>query len=262
MLFAIISDVHANLEALTAVMNNMPKYASVVHLGDLVGYGAQPNEVVNLIAQTRGVMGNHDCAALGDPDLLARFNESAKISAIWTKKQLTPSSKTYLESLPYVATITDDAELPFTIAHGSPFEPFKFHYVLDNSAAMKATKAFTTQLCFIGHSHFPESFARPTGSGKIFRERHGLEEAVIHISNETVSSPDILKIENGMQYVVNVGSIGQPRDGDARASYVLLDTTERTITWQRVAYDIASAQATIMNAGLPARNSERLTTGS
>jgi len=250
MQFAIISDIHANVEALSAVLADIPAQSQLLHLGDLVGYGPQPNEVVSMIAGTRGVCGNHDLAALGDQYVLSTFVPLAAASAVWTGEQLNASSRAYLGSLPYTRTISDDASFPFLLSHGSPNDPTEFDYVMDNRAAMKAVMAISEQVCFVGHSHFPESFGRPAGSGRILNQQHG-----------TGLPDDVLAIADGAQYIINVGSVGQPRDRNPMACYALFDTTLGTITWRRVPYDIAAVQAKIADTPLPKNNASRLAVG-
>jgi diadenosine tetraphosphatase ApaH/serine/threonine PP2A family protein phosphatase len=249
MKYAIISDVHANLPALRAVLTSLPADCELLHLGDLVGYGPEPNAVLDALRAIRGVRGNHDDGALG---ILGDdwFSERAKHSTIWTRERLTSDSRAILEALPY-ELVVDDAELPFTIVHGSPHEHREFHYVLGNNDAMRAMKHFRTQVAFVGHSHYPESYGRPPGSGRINFERHGDEKR----------DPDELVIADGFQYVVNVGSVGQPRDRNPKASYAVLDTSLRTVTWKRVPYDIAAVQAAIRRAGLDEKNALRLAHG-
>ena len=253
MKYAIFSDVHANIPALEAVLGHAPADAALLHVGDLVGYGPQPNEVIERLAKVAGVRGNHDEALLASEERFEAldFHVAAAYSVLWTRERLSAESFAYLAALPYTLTI-DDADLAFTLAHGSPCEPNAFRYVLSNDDAMRATKHFRTQVCFVGHSHLPCSFGRPGGTGRILAERRGRPAG---------GAEDVLEIEDGVQYVVNVGSVGQPRDRDPRACYVVLDTCARTITWHRVAYDATSVRAMIETSQLPLYFGDRLLEG-
>lgn len=249
-MYAIVSDLHSNIEALQAVLADVPAGATLLHLGDVVGYGPDPNGVIGVLGDTLGVVGNHDVAALGDAIALERMNPAAAFSAAWTGEVLTPASRAYLEQLPRTRVVAD-SDLAFTLSHGSPDYPEDFEYVLDDRAALRAMAAVSTQVCFIGHSHLPESFARVAGSDLIARQKRGV---MAHI-------PDELAIVDGTQYLVNVGSVGQPRDHDPRASYVIFDTNARAVSWRRVRYSTAAVLAKIELSPLPLWNGERLVEG-
>jgi diadenosine tetraphosphatase ApaH/serine/threonine PP2A family protein phosphatase len=252
MKYAIFSDVHANIPALEAVLGHAPADATLLHVGDLVGYGPQPNEVLERLAHVAGVRGNHDEAMLVSDERFDAldFHAAAAYSAVWTRERLSPASLAYLAALPYTLTV-EDPDLAFTLAHGSPCEPEAFRYILSNDDAMRATKYFRTQVCFVGHSHLPGSFGRPGGTGRILAQRNG----------RPAGGANLLDIEDGVQYVVNVGSVGQPRDRDPRACYVVFDTSARTIAWQRVPYDAASVRAMIESNDLPLYFGDRLLEG-
>lgn len=249
MIFAILSDIHSNLEALEATLSDVPAGATLLHLGDVVGYGAQPNDVIERLGDTRGVMGNHDAAALGilDPEY---FNDNARLAIEWTRGTLMRTQVTYLASQPFCRDIVDDPAFPFTLAHGSPKDPELFSYITRSDHALEAFDHFGTQVVFVGHSHHPESYEFRSARRSIARETHGLN-----------NGRDVLSLKEGSRYVINVGSVGQPRDGIALACYLLFDTTLRTVTWRRVAYDIATTQQKIWAAGLPERNADRLASG-
>ena len=193
-------------------------------------------------------MGNHDAVsiALLDP---RRFNEAARLSAEWTRSTLTANSQAYLAALPLLRHL-EGLELSITLVHGSPYEPEDFHYIFDCEDARSAFAVLDDDLAFVGHSHFPQSFA-------FKHHRAGIE---MHERGRRGTGDD-LDLAPGTKYIINVGSVGQPRDGDPFASYALLDTMSRRIRWRRVAYDVASVQAKIRAVGLPERNASRLSRG-
>jgi predicted phosphodiesterase len=235
---AVLSDIHGNLEALEAVLaacraSGVDDY---VCLGDLVGYGASPNECVERVRALtdRVVAGNHDRAALGLPDLEA-FNPLARAAAVWTAGQLTPEHADYLRGRPLVLS-TEEA----LFVHATPHEPEAWHYVFDAYDAEACFAQMDRRLCFLGHSHVAFICV-----------------AVGHSREMVASSP----ISKGRRYVINAGSVGQPRDLDPRAAFALWDQDRREVQVVRVAYDIAGAQARILAAGLPPSLAERLALG-
>jgi diadenosine tetraphosphatase ApaH/serine/threonine PP2A family protein phosphatase len=240
MLHAIVSDIHGNEEALEAVLADLQSHApdDIVCLGDFVGYGAAPNEcVARLRPMIAGaVIGNHDAAAIGRLSL-GDFNSDAATAARWTENALTPESRTYLESLPYAF-----AWHGARVVHSSPEDPESWHYVLSPLDAADEFKAFEEQVCFIGHSHFPGIFE--------------LNEDAVHYAR--VSE---IKLRKGHRYIVNVPSVGQPRDGDPRAGYALWDDGGGWIRQVRLDYDVERAMRRIRDAGLPAFLAERLRWG-
>jgi diadenosine tetraphosphatase ApaH/serine/threonine PP2A family protein phosphatase len=240
MVHAILSDIHGNLEALEAVLLDLErtKPASVVCLGDFVGYGASPNECIERLRPRleEAVIGNHDAAAIGRLALRG-FHEDAAAAARWTDGALSPANRAYLESLPF-ARIWRGAR----IVHAAPSEPGEWRYVLSARDAEAEFQTFEERVCFIGHSHFPCAFDR--GAHEL-RFRRG----------------DEIAIEPGHRYLVTVGSVGQPRDGDPRACYALYDETARLIRHVRREYDVAAAMRRIVAAGLPAFLAERLQWG-
>jgi diadenosine tetraphosphatase ApaH/serine/threonine PP2A family protein phosphatase len=237
---AILSDIHGNLEALEAVLADLDrvKPASVVCLGDFVGYGASPNECIDrLRPRLEGaVIGNHDLAAVGKLPLRG-FHEDAATAARWTDAALTPENRVYLESLPYQREWRGTR-----IVHGAPSEPSEWRYVLSARDALAEFGAFTEPVCFIGHSHFPCAFDRHASELRFLRD-------------------DRIPLEPGHRYLVTVGSVGQPRDGDPRACYALYDETAGTIRNVRMEYDVDGAMRRIRAAGLPAFLAERLKWG-
>ncbi len=240
MLHAILSDIHGNLEALNAVLQDLEqvKPASVQCLGDFVGYGASPNECIALLRPRieHAVVGNHDLAACGRLQL-NHFNPSAAAAAQWTDSALTPEHRHYLLELPFAVEWRNTL-----LVHASPHDPESWHYVLSAEMAADEMKAYSQSLCFIGHSHFPGAFE--SNGGRVLYSR----------------APDLL-LEEGRQYLVNVGSIGQPRDGDPRAAYLLYDEAARTLRHVRLEYDVRGAMQRILDAGLPRFLAERLLWG-
>jgi len=237
----VVSDIHANATALEAVIKDAGSITATWCLGDLVGYGPDPNECVELIRSLPNLqclLGNHDAAALGKIDLKS-FNHEAGISAIWTRENLKVSNIKYLESLPEKLYASENV----TIAHGSPRNPV-WEYLLDVFSAWENFKYFETQLCFVGHTHIPLVYS---DSGKPFAEWKRL------IAGNTVFL--------NQKAILNPGSVGQPRDHDPRSAYALYDPEKGSWESRRIEYDIASVQERILKAGLPRRHAERLNQG-
>lgn len=241
MRYAIFSDVHGNREALEAVLTAL-RADRVDHLlcaGDLVGYAAEPDACVEQVraACHAVVAGNHDWAAAGTfPDTW--FHPEAQQAVRWTAERLTRESRQYLAGLPL--TWHDDH---VTMAHGTLHEPEAFHYVLDADAAEASFDLQQTPVAFVGHTHVPMIF---------MKAQDGVAQLVRGAAVTLIP---------GAKYLVNVGSVGQPRDHDPRAAYVLYDTDRRRVEFRRVPYPIAPAQAKIRAAGLPGWFADRLTLG-
>ena len=243
MAILVTSDVHANLAALEAVLADAGPVDAVVSLGDMVGYGAQPNEVVARLREVGAtcVAGNHEWAALGRLDT-AEFNPAAAAAARWTATALEKRTREYLEGLPVRGTIEG-----LQMVHGSPRDPI-WEYVLSPLIAAASFDHFGGPLCLHGHTHVPAVYRQaPTGRVATTPDRFG--------SGQTAH------IEGEMRYLVNPGSVGQPRDGDPRAAYMLLDMPAQTVTWRRVEYDVEATQALIRDAGLPDILWQRLSFG-
>ena len=238
--YAIISDVHANLEALYAVLINLEheSYHSLLFLGDSVGYGPDPNECIELLKEKAAIMlaGNHDWAAAGITDTSA-FNLYAKAALEWTRDVLRDKNKALLEKLPLTSTLKKDG---ITIVHSSPGQPEKWHYVADAHDAEKYFRYFKEDLCFLGHSHVP-FIAERTHPGTV----------KFHDSSA--------EIKKGSRYIINVGSVGQPRDGNPQAAYTLL--RDNSLEIKRVSYDIVLTQKKMRKAGLPEYLINRLSAG-
>ncbi|MBI4707013.1 MAG: metallophosphoesterase family protein [Candidatus Omnitrophica bacterium] len=241
MRYAIFSDVHSNLEALEAVVSACKKESIDKYFcaGDIVGYAASPNKCVEIVRQLAmiTVAGNHDWAAV-DLFSLDYFNPDARDSLLWTKRALTPESKVFLESL---TPVYQNNEL--TLVHGTLNNPREFNYLQDVSSAEESFLLQDTAVCFLGHTHIAGVFTRGS-EGKI-----------------SYSSQTLVKLGQGNKYIVNVGSVGQPRDLDPRPAYCVYDTQKKTIKIQRVSYDIKSARNRIIEAGLNHSLGNRLLDG-
>jgi len=243
MRYAIFGDIHSNLTALVAVLNDIKRRGGVERmwcLGDVVGYGPEPHECIELLRQTDhiGVAGNHDWAAIGKIDTSA-FNPDAAAANHWTAKQLSATDIEYLEKLPLVAVEGD-----FTLVHGSPREPI-WEYVLSGQSAGENIAYFQTPYCLVGHSHIPV----------VFRcQKNGA------CSAGSFPTDTVLILGKG-RLIINPGSVGQPRNGDPRASYAIYDDEAKSIEPRRIVYDIRSTQEKMARAGLPRYLADRLSYG-
>jgi diadenosine tetraphosphatase ApaH/serine/threonine PP2A family protein phosphatase len=239
MRIAVISDVHSNLHALDAVLADAGAVDAIWHLGDIVGYGPDPDAVVDRLA-TRGavgVRGNHDAAACGG-DEIDWFNPDARAAMEWTRRAMSASTLAWLRALPERREAQD-----FTLVHGSPLDP-TWEYVTTTGAARENLAAISTTHGLNGHTHVPIAFGL-TGDRMT--------------ADEPTPSPGMNL--DGPRLLLNPGSVGQPRDGDPRASYLILDLAERRASWGRVTYDIDAVRGRMRSLGLPARLSERLRYG-
>jgi predicted phosphodiesterase len=234
----VISDIHANLTALDAVIEDAGQVDAVWCLGDLVGYGPDPNEVIDRIASlpyTLCVLGNHDAAALGQIDLDS-FNTEARETTLWNQDSLTKESKYYLTSL-RKKTVRHG----FTLTHGSPRNSI-WEYILDVESAADNLDYFITPFCLIGHTHIPIIYHTKNGKSSLY----------------AMNSDNPLSTQLTGRAILNPGSVGQPRDADPRACYAILDLRDKTWDQRRVSYDISAVQQRIIRSGLPVRNGERL----
>ena len=243
----ILSDIHANLEALTAVLEDAESQGPVDEiwrLGDTVGYGPDPVACIELVKSLPNftVAGNHDLAAIGRVDVNS-FNNSARLAAQWSARNIGPSEKRFLSSLPISIK-----RLGFTMVHGTLRDPV-MEYLIDAESAAETFRRMETPYCVVGHSHIP-FLCRPesTDGGKVEPRFSQFPEG------QTVP------LEQG-PVIINPGSVGQPRDSDPRASYVVYDSEAGTVQWCRVEYDIARTQAKIRAAGLPEPLARRLEQG-
>jgi len=243
MRYLVLSDVHGNLDALDTVLRDAPADLPIWCLGDIVGYGPNPNECIERLRShdLQCIVGNHDWAVMSKVDV-EEFNPDAQLSVLWTQEQLTPANMAYLESLPLSLV-----HGPFTLVHGSPREPI-WEYILYPPIARLNFAHFGTPYCFVGHTHVP----------CLFRVWSEGEEQICEMERLPEGGP--WPLGEG-RLIINPGSVGQPRDGDARASYVILDTEALTIEHHRVAYDIEHTQELMRQASLPQRNIMRLSYG-
>ncbi len=245
MRYLLISDIHANLAAFEAVLKDAQgKYDKVWCLGDMVGYGPDPNECVELLLTLDHVCiaGNHDWAVLDKLDV-DDFNPDARFATLWTREQLTKKVRDYLDNLP-IALVEEDR---FTLVHGSPRHPI-WEYILYPAVAQPNFKQFDTPYCFVGHTHSPI----------IFEEAENPKEMCTAYLPEFNDGP----IHLGTQrLIINPGSVGQPRDGDARAAYGILDTEEHTFEFRRVTYPVNVTQEKMKKFDFPPRLWNRLAFG-
>ncbi len=241
MTWAFFSDVHGNREALEAVIKDFERSGVTrrIFLGDAVGYGASPNECLEILGDLveYALLGNHDIAALMDSPA-DEFNRVAQQAVMWTRSVLTQESREWLLSFPLTESFDD-----IRIVHASPANPERWDYILDPYSADFAFRHFEEAVCFFGHSHLPLIFEKPA-------------DGPCTMCDETP-----LQLKDDYRYLINVGSVGQPRDGDSRACYAVYDPEERIVTYRRVTYDISTAQRKIEAAGLPAFLSQRLELG-
>jgi diadenosine tetraphosphatase ApaH/serine/threonine PP2A family protein phosphatase len=238
--YAILSDIHGNLDALQAVLADAgPLTDGVICLGDVVGYGPEPEPCLELMGERAVALvgGNHEHGAAGLLDL-DWFNPHARAALQWTRARLNDDHRRYLAGLPLVAELGDA-----TLVHASPVAPEDWDYLISADDGFGAFPGFRTRLCFVGHSHRPAVWS--LGSwGPEFRP----------------GALDVA-IDAGRRYIINVGSVGQPRDRDARAAYAIWDVEARRIVGRRVAYDVAAVRGKIARAGLPRFLADRLALG-
>ena len=239
MKYAIIADIHANLEALQVVLEDTKneKCTHYACLGDVVGYNANPKECLDIIRASGMpcVKGNHDEYCSGDTNLEG-FNPHAAEAVNWTRHQLTEEDRQWLRDLKYTRLVAS-----FSIVHATLDGPQRWGYVFDRLAAAASFTYQNTSVCFFGHTHVPLAFIK---EGNV---RGGLYQRI--------------KLEVGRKYFINVGSVGQPRDGDPRAAYVIFDLIENVIELRRIQYDYTITQKKILDADLPPRLAERIAMG-
>ena len=245
MRYLILSDIHANWEALDAVIRDAAGlYGEALCCGDLVGYGADPNPIVEWVREScrLTVRGNHDKACTGLDDL-EWFNPVARVAALWTQRNLTPENAEWTRALPHGPVRANG----FQLAHGSPYD--EDEYVLAAEEARQAFGYLETRLAFFGHTHVQGGFIW----------NHSRVETIPR--TELNHAHQLLEIDPECGYLINPGSVGQPRDGDPRAAYVLYDSDTGQVAYFRVASDIESAQRKIRDAGLPPILADRLAVG-
>ena len=248
--FLLLSDIHSNLDALEACLAAAPAYDAVANLGDVVGYGACPNEVIERSRSLGSlfVRGNHDKACAGIMDVRS-FNYLAAASVVWTHHVLTPGNLQWLKEMPQgplaLGPLTDAQ-----VAHGSPRDEDEYLLASDHAAV----SAFNTDvpLTFFGHTHMQGGFLITDSQEATFRPEYEENGAVVSYQYQ---------LDRGGKYLVNPGSVGQPRDGDWRAAFALFDSDARTVNFFRVKYDVEKAARRIREAGLPDRLADRLGLG-
>jgi len=246
MRYLVLTDIHANLEALEACLTDAQprRYDQTLVLGDLVGYGGDPNAVVELVQKlepTAIVRGNHDKVACG-LEQAEGFNAVAKSAAKWTLEVLKPDHRDWLCALPEGPIDVDEV---VQICHGSPFD--EDAYIFDETDAIRALKCSNRQLCLFGHTHYPVTFELSAD---------GFD------TMGSASAPTMqVQMKDGCKYLINPGSVGQPRDGDPRAAYAIVDTAVRLVELYRTQYDVQEAQNKVVKAGLPDVLAQRLAVG-
>jgi len=243
MRYAIIADIHANLAAFMAVLVDIERRGDVEEmwcLGDIVGYGPDPHQCIELLRQTNHVcvVGNHDLAAVGKIDT-SEFNPDAAAAVQWTAKQLTPQDVDYIKGLPLVLEKDD-----FTLVHGSPREPI-WEYVLSISSARENFAYFKSKFCLVAHTHVPLVFRYDKTGSCSFSQLSANKELVL----------------GEERLIINPGAVGQPRDSDPRASYAIYDSKTRKLWLYRVSYDITTTQTRMVEQRLPMRLVARLSHG-
>jgi predicted phosphodiesterase len=237
----VLSDIHANLTALEAVLNDAGSFDAVWCLGDLVGYGPDPNECigcVRMLPNFKCILGNHDAAVLGKLDNNA-FNVEARQAIEWTQKELSEEARAFLSDLP-TSIVTDQV----TLAHGSPRHPV-WEYLLDAFAATRSFEFFNTNYCFVGHTHFPVLFQ--------LVENDQFARLIIPKPHQ--------KYLLTPRAIINPGSVGQPRDRDPRAAYAIFTPEDTIWEYRRVAYDIPTVQGRMKTEGLPEKHIQRISNG-
>ena len=234
-----VSDIHSNLVALDAVLAKIGSVDAIWHLGDVVGYGPEPDAVVERLSGLGaiGVRGNHDAAATGGTEI-DWFNPEARAAMEWTRQTISETTRAWLAALPQRRIESD-----FTLVHGSPRDP-TWEYVTSAALARAGLSAISTEHGLHGHTHIPIAFTEVDGRMRTLVPRAG----------------NTVALGEG-RTLLNPGSVGQPRDRDPRASYLVLDLAAKTATWGRVAYDTEAVGASMRTAGLPARLADRLLVG-
>ena len=250
MRYAILSDIHSNLEALTAVLDALAsqRIDRFLILGDVVGYGADPVAVLAKLQalDSIAVAGNHDWACIGKFNV-HQFNRAAKDAVLWTRDRLGFSELDWIRRMPLTAT-----EGPCTLVHGTHTHPERFDYLMDLAQAVDIVTMSRTPYALLGHTHMPLLFEYDMEARKVLRMLTDLDE----LREVRLAAGDAR-----VRYILNPGSVGQPRDGDPRASFAVLDDGERVARFARVTYDVDTAQRKIRAAGLPEFLAERLAVG-
>lgn len=242
MRWAILSDVHGNLQALEAVvahLKTMQDLDGIVFLGDVLGYGADPNDSLELLREICAlwVAGNHEHGVLGRTDI-GTFNEEARAAILWCRDHLIPAHRAFLDRLPLMLDVEE-----FLCVHATPHHPGEWLYLFTWDDAREAFRAMPKDLCFVGHSHIP----------LVLCQKPSDEIQVMQV--------DALQFLPGHRYLINPGSVGQPRDGNPHASFGIYDSQAQTYSLRRVPYDVQVAADRIMKMGLPPSLAHRLYLG-
>lgn len=242
----VVSDIHSNAEALKAVLSHVrrKKFDSIFCLGDFVGYGAQPNQILDSMRQLRGrktfIRGNHDRVAAGLDDAIG-FNQAAAAAALWTREHLSAANRHFLRELPVGPLLEQNVLL----CHGSPNDEDEYVFNAHHAAQVLADHEWPFIL--FGHTHLPAVFSIDEG---------------YRVRGYSVRGDASVKLDRSMRYLINPGSVGQPRDRNPNASFMILDTTRYSVQFFRVPYEIEKTQMAILNAGLPEVLATRLKYGS
>ncbi len=250
----VLSDIHGNLEALTAVLAAAGEWDVLWNLGDMVGYGASPNEVLDVVRPlaTLTVRGNHDrvCSGLTST---RNFNPTARAAAKWTMEALSAENLEWLRGLPQ-GPLEPERKTPdeahVSLAHGSPLN--EDQYIQNMRDAWAPLQQMKTEITFMGHTHIQGGFAQKDHDWQEVRPRYTSREGSVSWT---------LAIAPGMRYLINPGAVGQPRDFDWRAAFAIYDSTAREVVYHRVPYDVAAVQQRVLKAGLPKRLAARLREG-
>jgi len=242
----VISDLHSNAEALRSVLAHVrrKKFDHVVCLGDFVGYGAQPNQVLDTMRMFKGakkvyIRGNHDRVAAGLDDAEG-FNTAAKAAALWTREHLSPANRRFLRDLPLGPLVKESVQF----CHGSPHD--EDEYVFNGHHAAAVFSGSDEKFILYGHTHMPVIFAL---------DEHG------YVEGAAIRGDATLRLSRSHRYLINPGSVGQPRDRNPEASFIIFDTKALTVQFFRVPYDVKKTQASIRGAGLPRILADRLALG-
>jgi diadenosine tetraphosphatase ApaH/serine/threonine PP2A family protein phosphatase len=238
--YALVSDVHANIESLRAALSRIAPEEALVSLGDVVGYGPNPNECVGLLRERcrHAILGNHDLAAVENFGV-EHFNSAARAAIEWTQKNLDPTSRAWLDALPYELRLPE-----FLLVHGAPVDYFE--YILDKATAARAFEQTDARIVFVGHTHIAEYWSR---------------DADGTIGHRHMQQGGELKLEDGKRYIIDVGSVGQPRDLNPHACFVEYEPDSQHVRWIRYEYPIEEVQRKMRQAGLPAYLIDRLSVG-
>ena len=241
----VVSDLHSNAEALRAVLSRVQRkrFDQIVCLGDFVGYGAEPNQVLDMMRTVRGtkfyIRGNHDRVAAGLEEGVG-FNPAAKFAVMWTRDHLSAPNRHFLKELP-LGPLRRDGMM---ICHGSPYD--EDEYVFTEHHAAQVMALFETPVILYGHTHLPVIFAMDNQR---------------HVWGASIHEDAKFHLKPGLRYLINPGSVGQPRDRNPRASFVLYDDEKKTVQFFRVRYDVRKTQKAILKAGLPPILAHRLAVG-